>query len=280
MLRTNQQLFKMVKIKPTLTTFPVTMPMRTTSMSARRLSQRNLLIGTRYFYQRNNPGQRLYRRIRYEMEDRLGFSSHHSDFYKDQFAFRAIILTNLIIFFNWNYYPIPFSYKTLKENFICSTKGVFYDHNIFSLIGCTFSHIQFPHLLANMMTFYFFGQEIFLTYGRRFGIGLYLLGGAIASFVQVYQGKQYYQNLQVLGASGAVSSFVVFSILQNPTAVVLIWFVFPVPAALFGIAYILQDFYGLSHRQQYHGALIGHEAHLAGSFVGALAFLAKRRYWI
>jgi len=185
---------------------------------------------------------------------------------------------NFLVFFSWQY-GFPFSRSTLNDYFVATTWQVFGPaKNIVSLLGAAFSHVETYHLLANMMTFYFFGRDVFYTVGRRFAVPLYLIAGIASSYAQVYQGRRHGYNAQVIGASGAVSSFVIFSILANPGAMVLLWFFIPVPAALFGIAYIMQDMYGISHRQTYKGGFVGHEAHLAGSAIGGIAYLiAKRR---
>jgi len=197
---------------------------------------------------------------------------------RDMFAFHAIIGLNVTVFLGWRY-----AYgnhdrtmtRILNDYFTASTYGVMIKKNILSLVGSSFSHMDTGHILANMITFYFFGKDVFAFAGRRFAIGLYLIGGAVSAYVQVAQAQRNRINMSVLGASGAVSSFVAYSILMNPRATVILLFV-PMPAALYGLLYVFQDVYGMYHRQSYGSYQIGHEAHLAGAAVGLLAFFSRR----
>jgi membrane associated rhomboid family serine protease len=76
--------------------------------------------------------------------------------------------------------------------------------------------------------------------------------------------------MRVLGASGAVCSFVTLGILLNPTSTVLIWFVIPVPAAVFGVGYVTKEFW----MQYFYAGSSGeaHVGHLAGSAIGLAAW--------
>jgi hypothetical protein len=47
-----------------------------------------------------------------------------------------------------------------------------------------------------------------------------------------------------LGASAAVNSIVIFSVLINPTATYLLYGIVPVPAWLLGSGWLAYDFYG------------------------------------
>ena len=195
---------------------------------------------------------------------------------KDELAFRAILAANLAVFMNWQL-GFPLSRENLVKYFTASTAGVYGQKNVLSLVGASFSHFDLGHLFVNMLTFYFFGKNVFLSMGRQFAVPMYLIAGAAGSYAQVREGWVNRYNSSVIGASGAVSSFVIFSILQNPRATVLIYFVVPIPAALFGLLYVLQDVYAMRQRNPNgSGISIGHSAHLAGSLVGGLAYLGRR----
>ena len=81
-----------------------------------------------------------------------------------------------------------------------------------------------------------------------------------------------YSRRRALGASAAVNGMVAYSILLNPTARILLFFVIPVPAWAFGTFVIGKDLIGIANPN----SSIGHVAHVAGAAVGGLAFLATR----
>lgn len=75
-----------------------------------------------------------------------------------------------------------------------------------------------------------------------------------------------------VGASGAVNSVIAFSILANPTATFLLFFIIPMPAWVLGTVLLFRDLRG----SRDIGSSTGHAAHLMGALVGALTFAATR----
>ena len=75
-----------------------------------------------------------------------------------------------------------------------------------------------------------------------------------------------------VGASGAVNSVIAYSILCNPTATYLLFFILPVPAWALGSFLLLRDLRG----SREIGSSTGHAAHLMGAAFGALTFAATR----
>ena len=113
--------------------------------------------------------------------------------------------------------------------------------------------------------------------GATRGLILYVASGSIAAAAQCYQGLATRTNVQCIGASGAVSAFLTYSILLHPSRIIYVNLFLPVPAFLFGIFYILNDAYGASGHPRYtQGVAVGHEAHLVGSAVGAATFVLTR----
>lgn len=198
----------------------------------------------------------------------------------------GIIGTNAVIFGAW---MISDSNRRLQafliRNFTLSGLRVQHFHEYHTLITSTFSHKTLSHFALNMFTLYSLGSSVAYAIGaQRFTI-LYLGGGLVSSLCQAYwpqivprswpAWKYTSLNEISLGASGAVNAVVAWSILANPTSTLLIYGIVPVPAALFGLAFIGMDAYSL-----YQGnSGIGNAAHLGGAVFGASMFLLTRGRW-
>lgn len=205
------------------------------------------------------------------------YSSNHR-FASSEMAVFGLIGVNCAVTLDWSF-GFPLSINQMHKHFLASTYYLFspqsylYLHTLFT--SCV-SHIEPWHLFANMFTFYFFASDVFLRYGSKFGLALYFSAGGLATLAALGHARFVeHTHYRVLGASGAVCAFVTLSILLNPTQVVLVWFVVPVPAALFGVGYILKEFWSANMPIGVSGE--SHVSHLAGSAVGVLAWTAVRK---
>ena len=96
-----------------------------------------------------------------------------------------------------------------------------------TIITYMFTHQDFFHLLANMLTLYFFGSFLNRITGVRTFLTVYFLGGIIAGiFVLLLAKPPYYLTI---GASGAV--FALGGVLTVLTPQLKV-FIFPIPAPL------------------------------------------------
>jgi membrane associated rhomboid family serine protease len=194
----------------------------------------------------------------------------------------AIIGLNVGVFAFWNESKSNRRlFQIMVKNFTISHYGVFNQGNYHTAITSCFSHRDPFHLLSNMVTLFFFGQEVSALLGWRRFLALYIVGGTISSMGQItwpyflpqsWTRTRFSRYDHALGASGAVNAVVAYAICAYPRQTIMLYFVLPVPAALFGVAYILKDVYGL-----YMGTShIGHAAHLSGALTGFLYFIVRR----
>ena len=132
-------------------------------------------------------------------------------------------------------------------------------------------HADGMHLFFNMFTLFFFGGQMEAYLSLRIGVlGLPLLyvGGLVASILPSYVKHQNDPNYYSLGASGAVAAVLFAAVLLRPGATIYLFFI-PMPALVFGIAYIAYSWY--MDRQSNDN--INHSAHLWGAGFG-LMFMA------
>ncbi len=136
-------------------------------------------------------------------------------------------------------------------------KGQYY-----RLITSGFLHADWQHLLFNMLTLYFFSDSLIAIIGGVNYLILYFLALVLGNALSLYfyRRQPYYT---AVGASGAVVGILYSFILFEPQARILV-FILPMPAYLFGIAYLLYSLYGMKAKSDN----IGHSAHFGGAIAG------------
>lgn len=167
-------------------------------------------------------------------------------------------------------------FRFMQNNFTLSSYGVLQKFRLHTLVTAMFSHADTFHFAANMITLYFFGSQAMMALGTTSFLSLYFAGGLVASACHIlwpyviprswparYSASKYSPGL---GASGAISAIVAWTIMRFPTSMVYIYFMIPVPAALFGVMYIGKDVYDLYQG----GSGVGNASHLGGALVGCL----------
>lgn len=133
-----------------------------------------------------------------------------------------------------------------------------------------FLHVDFSHLLFNMITLYFFAGVVINALGVIPFILIYLAAlfcGNLLSF-QFHKDEYHYS---AVGASGAVTGVLYSAILFYPDMGLYLFFIpIPIPAWIFGILYLLYSIYGMKSKR----GNIGHDAHFGGAIAGYVLTLA------
>lgn len=135
-------------------------------------------------------------------------------------------------------------------------------------------HADYPHLIFNMFTLYFFGMDIERAcksaLGESAGSVCYILlylSALLVSILPTYFKHKDNASYYGLGASGAVSAVIFAYMLVNPMNFMGILFI-PIflPAFLFGIIFLLIS---LALDKKQTGG-INHSAHITGGIYGIL----------
>lgn len=141
------------------------------------------------------------------------------------------------------------------------------------LVKSGFIHIDLPHLIFNMMSFYFFGflLEQVLRYHSGSAISgslmfffIYMGSMVIGNIPDVIKNRNDY-NFRSAGASGAISGILFSFILFEPTAKISFFFIpIGIPAWIFGIIYLAycvfaakQSYDNVNHMAHFYGAIGG-----------------------
>ena len=170
----------------------------------------------------------------------------------------GILLANVGVFAAWHESEHDYKLRRfLNNHFLLSNQSIKngYYH---TLVTSFFSHRDIWHLGFNMLGFYTFGSSLIMSLGIQKFVGLYMIGGLASSisflaepYIMPRAWPSYYLNRSMyfgdrraLGASGAVSAVVYYSILMNPAQTIFVWFI-PMPA-IAGLFMILgYDLYGM-----------------------------------
>jgi membrane associated rhomboid family serine protease len=181
---------------------------------------------------------------------------------------------------------LPISLILILVNCFVSWKG-FKDHNFYEryefsiekvkiykqyyrLITSGFLHVNWMHLIFNMLALYFFSSSVELYFGPLQFLLVYfssMIGGDLLSLF-IHRFDSGYSSV---GASGAVNGIIFASIAVFPGMKMGLFFIpVAIPAWIFGLAYVAYSIYGIRSRRDN----VGHESHLAGALIGMLLAVA------
>lgn len=167
----------------------------------------------------------------------------------------------------------------LTNRLALSTDVVEKPWNFYELLTYAFVHSPraFAHILFNMLALWFFGVDVEGVYGKAETLRIYavaaIFGGLmfLASRLLVLHEPGF-----VVGSSGALACLIMLFILKFPHRTLLFFGLFPMPAWLFGLMWLVLDIAGYQGVLQGSGASTAYEVHLAGVL---LAFAYHRFSW-
>lgn len=166
---------------------------------------------------------------------------------------------------------IAFSYKGFTnghffESYKFEVDRVLINKDYLRLISSGFLHVNWTHLIFNMVSLYAFSGLLETQLGGLYFLLIYfvsLIGGdLLALFVHRHHG-----DYSAVGASGAVCGVIFASIALFPgLGIGFFGLPFSIPSWIYGILYVGYSIYGIKSSKDN----IGHEAHLGGALAGML----------
>jgi len=171
-----------------------------------------------------------------------------------------IIIANLIVSYK------GFSDRNFYARYSFEVEKILIYKDYKRLITSGFLHVNWMHLIFNMLALYFFSGSLESYIGPVYYLIIYfssLIGGDLLSlFIHKNQG-----DYGSVGASGAISGIIFASIALFPgMRIGMLFLPISLPAWLFGLLYILYSIYGIRSKRDN----IGHDSHLGGGVIGML----------
>ena len=144
-----------------------------------------------------------------------------------------------------------------------------------------FLHVDITHLFFNMFTLYFFADVVIYWFSPVEFVIIYVISLIAGSLLALFFHKKepYYS---AVGASGAVTGILYAAILFIPNQNLYLFFAIPIPAWIFGVAYLLYSIYGMKKKL----GNVGHDAHIGGAIGGYVLtilfapYLLESSLWI
>ncbi len=177
----------------------------------------------------------------------------------------AIIVANVIISLK------GFNDFSFFEKYKFNIAGIRKGEKI-RMFSSGFLHADFSHLLFNMITLYFFANVVIISLGVVKFILIYLASLVFGNLLSFFFHKEEF-HYSAIGASGAVMGILYSAILFDPNAMLIV-FVIPMKAWIFGILFLLFSIYGMKKSI----GNIGHDAHFGGAIAGYILTIAFAPY--
>lgn len=138
-----------------------------------------------------------------------------------------------------------------------------------TLISYQFLHLDFLHILINLLWLYWFAQMFQNTFSRRQVLSVYFWGGLWGAIFYLisYNFIPYFQESvfsgQMLGASASILAIVVATATANPNQKIRLMLIGEIKMIYLAIGVVLIDLMSITYQNSG-----GHIAHLGGAFAG------------
>ena len=168
-----------------------------------------------------------------------------------------IILINII--FSYKGFRNKFFFNRYKFDILKLDSG-----DLVRMISSGFLHVDYNHLIINMLTLYFFADYVVYGVGWVNFLIIYIVSLLLGNYFS-YKFHRNQKNYTAVGASGAVSGIVYSSILIFPDMkLFFIFFPIPMPGYFFAVGYLIYTIYSMKRQNDN----VGHTAHFGGSIAG------------
>lgn len=158
-----------------------------------------------------------------------------------------------------------FGNRELMAKYQLNPFQVYHRREWYRMLTHGFIHVDWAHLIFNMLTLFFFGRyvEAVIDNGLIYLL-FYLSAIVISAITTVFKHRENYLY-NAVGASGGVSAILFASILFNPkSSIIFLFLPIPIPGFIFGLIYIAYSHY-MSRRESDN---VNHDAHLLGALYG------------
>ena len=171
-----------------------------------------------------------------------------------------IIITGIITY-------MGFSDHQFIEKYKFSVSGI-QAGEYYRYITSAFLHADWMHFFVNMFTLYFFGDYFEEYFGMKSFLIIYF-GGIIAGNYLSYYFHRNDLWYSAIGASAGVNALLFAFVTLEPTELIFLFAILPIPALLFAVGYLWYT----TKESQNTASRIGHEAHFGGAIAGVVLII-------
>lgn len=188
--------------------------------------------------------------------------------------FLAVQIVRIVLFLSNSYDKFPEFIAWLAAPSNLHTLGT----RPWTLITYMFLHVDFIHILVNLLWFFWFGRIFLSDFGEKKLVGIYLLGGLTGGilYVALYNLFPVFEpvrdNAIALGASASVMAVVIASSFYIPDRRLNLVFIGPVKIIYIGITLFI-----LTSLVDFASNSGGKIAHIGGALVGFFFAFYYRR---
>lgn len=181
---------------------------------------------------------------------------------------------------------IAFSNDTFFSKLMLNPYSVVHRKEYYRVLSHGFIHVDYTHLIVNMIVLYSFGTAVeqyfdnltdngYMRFPHLWYTALYILGMVVSSISTIIRHKNN-SSYNSVGASGAVSAVLFCSIFFSPLRKLAVFFIVPMPGIIFGVIYLVYSQY--MSKKNYDN--INHEAHFVGAVFGFLFPMFINYKWL
>jgi membrane associated rhomboid family serine protease len=187
----------------------------------------------------------------------------------------TLILVIITCLVSYQAFQNPELFHKLKHNPYMVDRGKEY----YRFLSSGFVHADWMHLIINMYVLYQFGEfvehKFIFHFGElmgRLNFTLLYLITLLLSDVPSYLKHRHNPHFSSVGASGAVSGIIFVFVLFNPWAILLLFFIIPIPAIVAAVLYLAYSSWASNRARDF----INHDAHFFGAVTGLLLALIMK----
>lgn len=176
-----------------------------------------------------------------------------------------IILSVAASFYAWDK-------SDIYNKWVMNPGSITYRKEYYRFITSGFIHVDYMHLLFNMVSLFYMGRLLETVFVRSLGtigmihyVVIYLLG-IIISDIPTYLKHRSSYHYTSLGASGGVSAIIFAGIVYLPWEKIYLFGVLGVPGIIYGLLFLLYSWFE-SRRGAGH---VNHDAHFYGATFGLI----------